>query len=109
MMSVSGIYNENLCDFLCMGVDSRQDCMEKLPEYVEHMASRGRKPLTMANIDLSKAASMLNRVEFQISQAAAKTEGTPYDEAVMNLLEMVEDFKTAIFKAKSQIERRESA
>lgn len=66
-------------------------------------------PLTMANIDLSKAASMLNRVEFQISQAAAKTDGTPYDEAVMNLLEMVEDFKTAIFKAKSQIERRESA
>ena len=66
-------------------------------------------PLTMENIDLSKAASMLNRVEFQISQAAAKTEGTPYDEAVMNLLEMVEDFKTAIFKAKSQIERRESA
>lgn len=66
-------------------------------------------PLTMANIDLSKAASMLNRVEFQISQAAAKTEDTPYDEAVMNLLEMVEDFKTAIFKAKSQIERRESA
>lgn len=51
MMSVSGIYNENLCDFLCVGVDSQQDCMEKLPEYVEHMASRGRKPLTMANIE----------------------------------------------------------
>lgn len=66
-------------------------------------------PLTMANLDLSKAVSVLAKVEYHISQAAAKTEGTPYDEAVMNLLEMVEDFKTAIFKAKSQIERRESA
>ena len=66
-------------------------------------------PLTMANLDLSKAATVLNTVEYHISQAAGKTEGTDYDEAVMHLLEMVEDFKTAIFSTKSQIERRESA
>lgn len=66
-------------------------------------------PLTMANLDLSKAATELYKVEMFISQAAGKTEGTEYDESVMNLLDMIEDMKNAIFKAKSQIERRETA
>lgn len=66
-------------------------------------------PLTMANLDLSKAATVLNTVEYHISQAAGKTEGTDYDESVMHLLDMIEDMKNAIFKAKSQIERREIA
>ena len=66
-------------------------------------------PLTMANLDLSRAATTLNKVEYYISQAAGKTEGTGYDESVMNLLDMIEDMKNAIFKAKSRIERREIA
>ena len=66
-------------------------------------------PLTMANLDLSKADSVLNTVYMHISQAAAKTEGTMFDNLVMDLLEKAQDFQTAIFKAKSQIERREIA
>ena len=64
-------------------------------------------PLTVVNLDLSRAVSVLAKVEYHISQAAAKTEDTPYDPLVMDLLEKLDDFKSAIFSAKSQIERRE--
>ena len=66
-------------------------------------------PLTMANLDLSKADFVLNTVYMHISQAAAKTEGTQFDDLVMGLLEKVQDIQTDIYKAKSQIERREIA
>lgn len=64
-------------------------------------------PLTMANLELSKADAELNKVYFYISQAAAKTEGTAYDQNVMELFYKLSEFQSEIFKVKSQIERRE--
>ena len=64
-------------------------------------------PLTQANFDLSKADDALNKVDLYISQAAQKTEGTEFDPLVMELLYKLGEFQGEIFKAKSQIERRE--
>lgn len=64
-------------------------------------------PLTMANLDLSKADRLLNQVYMHISQAASKTEGTMFDPMVMDLLFNLGEFQGEIFKVKSQIERRE--
>ena len=60
-----------------------------------------------ARSDLAKAEYHLGQAYMFISQAAAKTEGTPYDQKVMELLEKLEEFRSEKEKVEIQIERRE--
>ena len=63
-------------------------------------------PLTLASADLTKADAALNQAYFWISQAAGKTEGTAFDNLVMDLLFKLGEYQAEIYKAQLQIERR---
>ena len=56
---------------------------------------------------LAKAIHPLGQAYYQISQAAAKTEGTPYDDKVMAILEKLEDLRCEVEKIDWQMERGE--
>lgn len=56
---------------------------------------------------LAKSIHPFGQAYYQLSQAAAKTENTPYDSAMMAILEKLEDLRCEVEKLDWQMERGE--